>query len=57
MTEMPYPKPLTTFETGIHPEPCTVVPIIEEGRSALEKVRYRIYVYICCTNIKTIADM
>ncbi len=36
MTEMPYPEPMETFETGITPEPTQVVPIIEEGRAALE---------------------
>jgi len=36
MTEMPYPEPLQTFETGLTPKPTQVVPILEEGRSALE---------------------
>jgi hypothetical protein len=38
MTEMPYPTPLETFETGILPEPTRTVPILEEGRPALEAV-------------------
>jgi phosphoribosylformylglycinamidine synthase len=38
MTECPYPEPLTTFETGIKPEPVRIVPLIEQGRSALESI-------------------
>ena len=38
MTECPYPKPLTTFETGIKPEPVRIIPIISQGRAALEKI-------------------
>lgn len=38
MTEMPYPSPLTTFETGIQPEKTTIVKILENGRPALEEV-------------------
>ena len=38
MTECPYPNQLTTFETGIKPEPVYEVPLIEEGREALRKI-------------------
>ncbi|MFA5847196.1 MAG: phosphoribosylformylglycinamidine synthase [Thermodesulfovibrionales bacterium] len=38
MTECPYPETLRTFETGIRPEPFYVVPLIEEGPSALKKI-------------------
>jgi phosphoribosylformylglycinamidine synthase len=38
MTECPYPEPLTTFETGVKPEPVCVIPLREEGRTALEKI-------------------
>jgi hypothetical protein len=38
MTEMPYPEPLQSFETGLTPEPTQVVRIMEEGRAALEQV-------------------
>ncbi|MFZ5997602.1 MAG: phosphoribosylformylglycinamidine synthase [Nitrospirota bacterium] len=38
MTECLYPEPLTTFETGITPEPVRIVPLIEEGRSALVRI-------------------
>ncbi len=38
MTECPYPKPLETFETGIKPEPVRIIPLMEEGRAALEKI-------------------
>jgi phosphoribosylformylglycinamidine synthase len=38
MTECIYPEQLTTFETGIKPEPFFIVPLIEEGRPALERI-------------------
>lgn len=38
MTESPYPKPLKTFETGIKPEPVHIIPLMEQGRAALEKI-------------------
>jgi phosphoribosylformylglycinamidine synthase len=38
MTECQYPEPLTTFETGIKPEPVFIVPLIEKGKGALKKI-------------------
>src|SRR5512143_2891447 len=38
MTECPYPEPLATFEAGISPEPVRVIPLLEEGRKALERI-------------------
>ena len=38
MTGCPYPERLTTFETGIKPEPVCIVPLIEEGKEALRKI-------------------
>ncbi|MGE5237708.1 MAG: phosphoribosylformylglycinamidine synthase [Chloroflexota bacterium] len=38
MTECRYPEPLRTFETGIIPEPVSVVPLIEEGKRALAAI-------------------
>jgi phosphoribosylformylglycinamidine synthase len=38
MTECIYPQQLTSFETGIKPEPVRIVPLIEEGRKALERI-------------------
>ncbi len=38
MTECPYPEPLATFETGASPEPVRTIPVMEEGRDALERV-------------------
>ena len=38
MTECPYPEPLRTFETGVKPEPVRIIPLMEEGRAALEKI-------------------
>lgn len=41
MTECPYPEPLNSFETGIKPEPHYEVPLLEEGKAALEKINRR----------------
>lgn len=38
MTECVYPEPLKTFETGLNPEPVRIVPLLEEGRSALIRI-------------------
>ena len=38
MTEEEYTKPLGSFENGAQPEPVTSVPIMAEGRPALEKI-------------------
>ena len=38
MTETPYPRPLESFETGLEPEPVFEIPVLEEGRRALERV-------------------
>ena len=38
MTEEEYTEPLTTFESGAKVEPVVFVPIMEEGRAALEKI-------------------
>jgi phosphoribosylformylglycinamidine synthase len=38
MTECRYPKPLDSFETGIEPEPTFEIPLMEEGRAALERI-------------------
>jgi phosphoribosylformylglycinamidine synthase len=38
MTETPYPEPLRSFETGVKPEPVQEIPVLEEGRAALERV-------------------
>ena len=38
MTECHYPEPLRTFETGVRPEPVRIVPLMEEGRKALERI-------------------
>jgi phosphoribosylformylglycinamidine synthase len=38
MTECPYPRPLATFETGIVPEKTYEIPILEEGRAALDRL-------------------
>ncbi len=41
MTECEYEVPLTSFETGLSPEPIEVVPLIEKGRLALEDLNQR----------------
>jgi phosphoribosylformylglycinamidine synthase len=38
MTECMYPVQLRTFDTGIEPEPVFSVPLMENGRAALEKI-------------------
>ncbi|HWR89259.1 MAG TPA: AIR synthase-related protein, partial [Dissulfurispiraceae bacterium] len=38
MTECPYPAPLATFATGIKPENVRIVPVIGEGKPALERI-------------------
>jgi phosphoribosylformylglycinamidine synthase len=38
MTECPYPEPLASFETGIEPEPTFEIPLVQEGRAALERI-------------------
>ncbi|UCE71306.1 MAG: phosphoribosylformylglycinamidine synthase, partial [Nitrospiraceae bacterium] len=38
MTECPYPEPLDSFQTGIAPQPVFEIPLVEEGKSALEKI-------------------
>ncbi|MBF8259315.1 MAG: purL, partial [Actinobacteria bacterium] len=38
MTECPYAGTLSTFETGIRPEPVHAVPLIEKGIPALAKI-------------------
>ncbi len=38
MTECPYPEPLASFATGIAPESVLEVPVLEEGRAALERI-------------------
>ena len=38
MTECPYPETLTTFRTGMRPEPAYSVPLMEEGIPALAKI-------------------
>jgi len=37
MTEMPYVQPLTTFSMGLKPEPMKIIPLLKQGRAALEK--------------------
>jgi phosphoribosylformylglycinamidine synthase len=38
MTEEEYDAALSTFDSGAHPEPVTTIPIMEQGRAALEKI-------------------
>jgi phosphoribosylformylglycinamidine synthase len=38
MTESPYLEPLTTFESDRRPAPVKVIPLLEEGLRALEKL-------------------
>lgn len=38
MTECRYHEPLTSFETGLEPAPVREIPVLEEGRAALERL-------------------
>lgn len=38
MTEEEYQEPLRSFDSGARPEPVRTIPIMEEGRAALEKI-------------------
>ena len=38
MTEEEYGEPLSTFDTGATPKPVQSIPIMTEGRAALEKI-------------------
>ncbi len=38
MTECPYPEPLTDFASGVTPAPVSTVPVMAEGRAALERI-------------------
>ncbi|UCF37020.1 MAG: phosphoribosylformylglycinamidine synthase [Acidobacteriota bacterium] len=38
MTECVYPEPLQSFDPGVTPEPVVEVPVMEEGRAALEEI-------------------
>ena len=38
MTECPYPTPLASFDPGVLPQPVREVPVLEEGRAALERI-------------------
>ena len=38
MTECLYPEPLSSFEPGSTPEPIIEIPVMKDGRAALEKI-------------------
>ncbi|NKB89419.1 MAG: phosphoribosylformylglycinamidine synthase [Acidobacteria bacterium] len=38
MTECPYPEPLSSFDAGVAPAEVRTVPVLEEGRAALERI-------------------
>ncbi|MFV1959880.1 MAG: AIR synthase-related protein, partial [Planctomycetota bacterium] len=38
MTECPYLNPIESFESGVEPEATVEVPLLEEGRAALERI-------------------
>jgi len=42
MTECVYEEPLRSFEHGLRPEPVEIVPLLEEGRKALEDLNVRL---------------
>jgi len=42
MVECPYPEPLNDFSHGISPKPLRIVPVLEEGKKALEKINHEL---------------
>ncbi|KAI7838801.1 hypothetical protein COHA_007416 [Chlorella ohadii] len=38
MTEQVYPKPLSSFATDMAPAPVATIPVVAEGRAALERI-------------------
>jgi phosphoribosylformylglycinamidine synthase len=38
MTECRYLEPLTSFKTGITPQPVKIIPLLEKGKEALEEI-------------------
>ena len=38
MTECPYPEPLSSFKVGVEPRPVTEIPVLEQGRAALDNI-------------------
>ena len=42
MTETRYSEPLSSFETGMVPDPVFTIPVMEEGRRALEEVNLKL---------------
>lgn len=38
MTECRYREPLQSFATGVRPEPVFTIPVLDEGRGALERI-------------------
>ena len=42
MTECSYPEPLTDFASGTSPAPVATVPVMAEGRKALERINNRL---------------
>ncbi len=38
MTECPYAKPLNSFKSKLKPEPVRIIPLLEEGKSALVRI-------------------
>ncbi len=42
MTECVYPRPLADFASGISPDPVTAVPVMRDGRAALERINHEL---------------
>mmetsp|Transcript_95601 Transcript_95601/g.252568 ORF Transcript_95601/g.252568 Transcript_95601/m.252568 type:complete len:1355 (-) Transcript_95601:316-4380(-) len=38
MTEMVYPTPIASFESGVVPKPVQWIPVLKDGRAALEQI-------------------
>lgn len=42
MTECPYPEPLKDFSHGITPKPVRIIPVLEEGKAALDRINHEL---------------
>ena len=42
MTQMYYPDPLESFDSGLKPKPVQIVPVIEQGMPALEAINIKL---------------
>src|SRR5690606_24267562 len=51
MTECIYTEPLTSFTLNINPKPVEIVPLLEEGYAALEKINKGMHNFVLIYSI------